>query len=83
MENNTIKREYTAFSYHAWRNWNDNVPTISFNMQDGQGNEATQFLNEQQVEEVIELLKAGIAEAKALEEHKPSEPTLWNEDTPF
>jgi hypothetical protein len=83
MENNTIKREYTAFSTHAWRNWNDNTPMVSFNMQDGQGNEATQFLTEQQVEEVITLLKNAIVEAKSLEEHKPSEPTLWDDNTPF
>lgn len=83
MDNNTIKREYTAFSTHPWRNWNDNEPMVSFNVQDGQGNEATQFLTLPQVEEVIVLLENAMAEAKALEEHQPQEPTLWDDNTPF
>jgi hypothetical protein len=82
MENNTIKREYNAFSYHAWRNWNNNEPMISFNMQDGQGNEATQFLTLEQVEEVIALLAQAMVEANAVEEHNQGD-TLWDDNTPF
>jgi hypothetical protein len=82
MENNTIKREYTAFSYHAWRNWNDNTPMVSFNMQDGQGNEATQFLTLEQVEEVIKLLEQAMVDANAVEENNQGD-TLWDDNTPF
>jgi hypothetical protein len=79
---NTIKREYTAFSYHAWRGWDNNEPMISFNMQDSHGNEATQFLTLAQAEEVIKLLQQAMVDAVAVEEHRPEEPTLWD-DTPF
>jgi hypothetical protein len=80
---NTIKREYTAFSYHAWRSWDNNEPMVSFNVQDAHGNEATQFLTLAQAEEVIVLLENAMAEAKALPEHEPQEPTLWDDNTPF
>jgi hypothetical protein len=79
---NTIKREYSAFSYHAWRNWNSNEPMVSFNMQDGQGNEATQFLTMPQMEELIALLQQAMVEANAVEEHNQGD-TLWDDNTPF
>jgi hypothetical protein len=80
MENNSIKREYTAFSAHGWRNWQTNEPMISLNVSDGR-NEATQFLTLEQAEEVITLIEQSMAEAKALPEHEAKD--LWDEETPF
>jgi hypothetical protein len=81
MEDNSIKREYHAFHGHTWRSWDTKEPMISFNMSDGR-NEATQFLNMEQAEEVIVLLQSLIEQAKALtEEDDMIAATL--DDTPF
>jgi hypothetical protein len=81
MEDKSIKREYTAFYGHPWRTWDTKEPMISFNVCDGR-NEATQFLNMEQAEEVIALLQSLIEQAKALpEEDDMIAVTL--DDTPF
>ncbi len=77
-EHNQIKMEYIAFHIRGWRAFT-NEPKITFSASDGHSH-VEHFLTMQDAEDLIDLIKSAMDDAKAQAANENWSP---NEDTPF
>lgn len=81
-EKQEIRRDYVGIATYGWKTWGDNIPTVKL-VVNSYGQSAEQNLDEEEVGQVIEMLQAALAQAKAAKDYDPNDNSPWGVDEPF